>query len=177
MIEQQKRELIDELSHWASERLAFRPTSNEWSALQMVDHLIRTEREILLVTYSNEHQLHRIGLIDHLRTRFLEGLFRSDRKVKVPSTASVVLPGIDVQLPILTAEWLEVRAKLAQNVDRLLAGPHGMALFHHPVGGWMSMQAVLNFLSVHLVHHRFQLQRLRAASVHLQPLDVSPFSQ
>jgi hypothetical protein len=71
-------------------------------------------------------------------------------------------------MSVLTAEWSKVRKTLAHNLERLLAGYSGKAVFRHPVGGWMDMVAVLDFLSVHLVHHGFQLKRLRIASQHLQ---------
>lgn len=167
-MEEQKRALLDELSRWTPERLAFQPRAGEWSALQMLDHLIRTEREILLVVYKNEHQLHEYGIIDRLRNRMLVALFRTKSKVKVPKTASLVLPGELTELPILSAEWHSIRATLAGNIDRLIHDSFGKAMFRHPVAGWMSMQAVLDFLSVHLVHHGFQLDRIRAASAHLQ---------
>jgi len=168
LLEQQKHELLDELRRWTPPRLAFQPAAGEWSVLQMLDHIIRTEREILLAVYSNEHRPHRFGIADRLRNRLLNAVFRSDRKVKVPSSASVVLPGDDIQLSTLSAEWAQVRTTLGQNVDRLVECYSGKALFRHPVGGWMDMPAVLDFLSVHILHHGFQLQRLRVASVHLQ---------
>jgi len=167
-LERQKSELLYEFSGWTPSRLAYRPDDGGWSALQMLDHLIRTEREILLVVYRNEGSFHRFGITDRLRTRLLIALFRTDRKVKVPSSASVVLPGNGLGLSVLTAEWAEVRERLAQNIERLLESYSGSAVFRHPVAGWMDMHAVLEFLSVHLVHHGYQLKRLRIASEHLQ---------
>lgn len=92
-LEQQKHELLAELGSWTPSRLGFQPAAEVWSALEMLDHIIRTEREVLLVVYSNEHQPHRVGITDRIRTRFLQAIFRSDRKVKVPSSAKIVLPG------------------------------------------------------------------------------------
>ena len=167
-IEEQKRAMLDDLGQWTPERLTFQASASEWSALQMLDHLIRTEREILAVVYRNENQLHRYGVADRLRNRLLVALFRSKSRVKVPRSASLVLPGEATELPVLAAEWGVTRATLAQNIDRLFEGSSGKAIFKHPVAGWMSMQAVLDFFSVHLVHHGFQLDRIRAASAHLE---------
>ena len=167
-LEQQKHDLLAELGSWTPSRLVFQPAAEEWSALQMLDHIIRTEREILLVVYSNEHQPHRVGITDRIRTRFLQAIFRSDRKVKVPSSAKIVLPGKAPELAVLRSDWDRVRATLAENVERLTIHSSGKGVFRHPVGGWMDMQAVLDFLSVHLLHHGFQLARLRVASKHLQ---------
>jgi len=167
-IEDQKRELLEELGGWKPERLRFQPGANEWSALQMVDHIMRTEREILLVVYSNEGSNHSVGIVDRLRTRFVHSVFRSKRRVKVPSSARIVLPGSVTDLDVLAKQWNEVRATLAQNIERLVAQPPGRGIFRHPVGGWMDMQTVLEFFSVHMLHHGFQLERLHAASDRLK---------
>ena len=167
-LEQQKHDLLAELGSWTLSRLVFQPAAEEWSALQMLDHIIRTEREILLVVYSNEHQPHRVGITDRIRTRFLQGVFRSDRKVRVPSSAKIVLPRNAPELAVLQSDWGEVRTTLANNVERLTVRSSGQGLFRHPVGGWMDMQGVLDFLSVHILHHGYQLARLRVASEHLQ---------
>lgn len=174
-LERQKHELLTELGSWTPSRLAFQPAAEEWSALQMLDHILRTEREILLVVYRNERQPHRVGITDRIRTRFLQGVFRSDRKVRVPSSAKIVLPGKAPELALLRSDWDEVRATLAQNIERLTVRSSGKGLFKHPVGGWMDVQSVLEFLSVHLLHHGFQLARLRVASEHLQSeLTITP---
>lgn len=166
-LEQQRRDLLDDLNTWTAARLTYRASSGQWSALQMLDHIIRTEREILLVVYKNEGTYRRIGITDHLRTRFLKAVFQTDRKVKVPSSAGIVLPADGSSLPALSAEWADVRSTLARNADRLFASYTGKGIFRHPVGGWMDMQSVLDFFSVHLHHHGFQLERIRVASQHL----------
>ncbi|WP_109484565.1 DinB family protein [Occallatibacter savannae] len=168
-LEEQKHELLRELNRWSPVQLAFHPSANEWSALNMLDHLIRTEREILAVIYRNDGQYHRFGMTDRLKNRLLCALFRTGRKVKVPSSARMVLPAEEAEFSALVAEWDEIRTKLDQNLQRLLQSYTGVAVFRHPVAGWMDMPAVLDFLSVHLVHHGFQLARLRNASRHLDP--------
>jgi hypothetical protein len=168
-LELQKRELLNELTGWPSSRLTYRISSGEWSALQMLDHIVRTEHEILAAVYRNEGSInHRFGLTDRLRNRLLIALFRTDRRVKVPASAALVLPDNEAELPALTAQWSQVRDKLDKNVERLLASYTGRAIFHHPVAGRMDTPAVLDFLSVHLLHHGFQLKRIRNASEHLQ---------
>ena len=164
MLEQQRRELLHELDEWSPLRLAYRPGGRGWSALQVLDHLVRTEREILLVVYQNEGGTFPFRVVDRVRTRLLCALFRTDRKVKVPSSASVVLPAENVDLPMVKLGWEELRKTLAENVERLLASYSGKGVFRHPVAGWMDMPAVLDFFSVHMIHHRFQLTRIRKVS-------------
>lgn len=167
-LEKQKHDLLHDLSTWSAVRLAYRASDDQWSALQMLDHIMRTEREILRVVYQNEGKIRRVGITDRLRTRFLKSIFETDRRVKVPSSASLVLPAGDSSLSALSEEWDDIRATLAGNIDRLLATHSRKAIFRHPVGGWMDMPSVLDFLSVHLHHHAFQLERIRISSEHLQ---------
>jgi hypothetical protein len=40
-------------------------------------------------------------------------------------------------------------------------------IFNHPFGGLMNIGGVLEFFSVHMIHHQYQLLRIATASVHL----------
>jgi hypothetical protein len=126
----------------------------------MLDHVVKTEVEILSAARTGLTRPHRIGIADKLRTLFLQKIFSSDRKVKVPANSRSVLPGSDLHLSTIVARWNDSRAELHNFVARgnveLLRG----GIFRHPVGGWMGMQAILEFFAVHLLHHQYQLRRI-----------------
>ena len=106
---------------------------------------------------------HRIGLTDRLRNRFLNAVFRSKRRVKVPSNASQVLPESNVELETLIKRWAESRLELRRFVQNVPSRQANLGLFQHPVGGWMGMPEIFAFFSVHMVHHSYQLATLRDA--------------
>lgn len=165
-LEEQKRDLLSHIERWPPEKLSYRPTPADWSVLEMLDHIVKTEIEILSVARGGLAKPHRIGLGDKLRTAFLQRIFASDRKVKVPVNAREVLPGSDLQLQEIRDRWNDSRAELNRFVN--LHNPELLSkgIFKHPVGGWMGTEQILEFFSIHLIHHRYQLDRIsRSASL------------
>jgi 2-hydroxychromene-2-carboxylate isomerase len=125
--------------------------------------LVRTEVEILEAARRGLLKPHRIGIADKLRTRFIQAIFRSDRKVKVPSTATRVLPGSNLELPAIVRRWDDSRRELHDLLESGTEAELNKGIFRHPVGGWMGMSEILKFFSVHIIHHKHQLARLRIA--------------
>lgn len=162
-LERQKRDLLAEVGEWSTEKLFHRPSPSEWSVVEMMDHLVKTEIAILAAAREGLRKPHRIGLGDKVRTRFLQRVFMSDRKVKVPASVSQVLPGSDLQWPLLLDRWQKSRWELQQFLKdhdhKLLS----QGIFRHPIGGWMAMPEILNFFSVHLIHHNYQLVKIKNA--------------
>ena len=107
---------------------------------------------------------HRIGIRDRLGNIFLNRVFRSERRVRVPGSASQVLPAADPEMPEVLAAWDETRRDLAVFLSRLEGEQMRQGIFRHPVAGWMTAPGIVAFFSVHITHHRFQLERLSLAS-------------
>lgn len=164
-LDEQKTDLLSQIERWAPEMLSHKPTPADWSVLEMLDHIIKTEIEILSAARTGLANPHRIGISDRLRTRFLEKIFASDRKVKVPPSARQVLPGSDLQLEDLRKRWNESREELNEFVSRGDSRLLRQGIFRHPVGGWMGVTQILRFFSVHLIHHRYQLNRIARSAV------------
>jgi hypothetical protein len=126
----------------------------------MLDHIVKTEVQILSAARIGLTRPHRIGIGDKLRTLFLQKISSSDRKVKVPANSRSVLPGSDLHLSRIVARWNDSRAELHNFVARGSSELLCRGIFRHPVGGWMGMQEILEFFAVHLVHHQYQLRRI-----------------
>ncbi len=167
-LEEQKTDLLLQIERWPLVMLNRRPTPSDWSVLEMLDHIVKSEIAILSSARTGLTNPHRIGLDDKLRTAFLQKVFVSDRKVKVPASASVVLPGSTLQLEAIRERWNNSREELHGFVSRADYELLSKGIFRHPVGGWMGMQQILEFFSVHLTHHGYQVDRI-ARSIALDP--------
>jgi hypothetical protein len=159
-LETQKRNLLCQIEKWPSDKLNRRPSPADWSVLEMLDHIVKTEMAIMSAARLGLERPHRVGLGDKLRTLFLRRVFSSDRRVKVPASASRVLPGSDLYLPEIAERWNSSRAELDGFIARSNSKLLSKGIFRHPVGGWMGMHEILEFFSVHLVHHQYQLKRI-----------------
>lgn len=162
-LQREKAALLDELRGWPPDRLALRPAEGSWSALEVLDHLVLTEREITAAVRAGAGQPKKIGVRDRLGFLMVERVFLTERRVKVPKAVTTVLPGKDLELARISERWDADRGELAhvlEGCSRLTAQD---GVFRHPVAGMMTIGQVLRFFSVHIVHHRFQLARIQAS--------------
>lgn len=84
----------------------------------------------------------------------------------VPKGARAVMPGSTLQLEEIQRRWNDSREELTRFVSWGNSEILCKGIFEHPVGGWMGMEQILNFFSVHLVHHRYRFNRIaRSAGI------------
>jgi hypothetical protein len=60
-------------------------------------------------------------------------------------------------------QWVKNRERLFSLLDSLQPDQLSLGVFRHPVSGWMTMPQALAFLSAHIRHHEYQLDRLKSA--------------
>lgn len=160
LIEDQKTSLVSRVSSWSEESLNFRPSAAEWSALEVFDHLVRTESSILDAARLGLSHPRRIPLYDRLRTSLLMRLFRSQTRVKVPGNVTQILPGSNLNFSDVQSRWGDARRELAAFLEAASAEQLRKGIFKHPVGGWMNSEGILTFFSVHMIHHGYQIERI-----------------
>lgn len=163
-LEQQKADVLASLAEWPAAGLVHRLTATSWCAVEVLDHIVKVEREILAAAERGLASPHPRGMGDRIRGELLDWLFRSDRRVRVPTSVPEVLPAADADLATVRREWDLARRELAAFLGPLTCEQLVPGVFRHPVGGWMSVPQVLRFFWVHTHHHRFQLVRLRASA-------------
>ena len=160
-LESETETLLSKLDGWSQACLSYRPSVTTWSALQVLEHLVKTEEEILVLARKGAQNPHRIGVRDRLGFFSIMRVFQTNRRVKTPSSAAQVLPGLGLALDILRERWQRTRSDFRVFQEQLTPKQARLGLFRHPVIGWMGMQQILDFFWVHIVHHGFQIERLR----------------
>ena len=100
---------------------------------------------------------------DQMGALFIIAVMQSPMRVKVPASASMVLPDVMADTSETAVRWSEVREDMANLLRSLRPEQLRCGLFRHPVSGWMTMRQALAFLSAHLRHHDYQLNRLKSA--------------
>lgn len=163
-LDREKRQCLNAVENWSSEWLIDGDGKDGWSMLQVVDHLIRTERAVRQTSQQTlATSCPKITVAEQLRAVGLLLLFRTPIRVRIPPAANFVQPGSPTNLEALAQEWRKERALLfdflaSQNVSALRR-----TAMRHPVVGAMSLCSALRFLIVHIRHHEFQMVRLRKA--------------
>jgi len=165
-LEAQKKLLLAPLLEWTPVRRSFREEPDAWSATQVVCHLAKTEATALGTARQNIARPYPVEKQDRVNVRFLHRLFSTDRRVKVPEIASHVLPENDPDWDRVLTEWQNTRNELGVFLSATPEALQG-GIFWHPSAGWMDLPSMLGFFAVHMHHHRFQLERIAAASSHI----------
>jgi hypothetical protein len=159
-----RRRLLDEVERLEPERLTARPLPGKWSILEIVEHLMLGDRDVLQGLPNPS------ALVDQrrrLKDRVSYPLVMFVLACRIPAKASPRhFPRGQSSLPDLRRDWDEMQLWLRSYVERLDRGEPARAVFGHPVAGPMTMQQVLHMGKLHLATHTRQIRRLETLTKH-----------
>ena len=162
-LERWKADLVHLLRGWSSDDLARKPSPSAWSALEVLDHLLKTE---IAVRQSCEENLKSranvVTLAERAKSIALLFMMRTPIRIRVPDEASFVLPETPASLESLVARWDAERMELRKWLGTLTENARNIGVMRHPATGWLDINRALEFLFVHLRHHQFQIRRIAA---------------
>ncbi len=163
-LERKKADLLRLLHGWPAVDLARQPSPGSWTALEVLDHLLKTE---MAVRHSCERNLKSranvVTVAEKAKAIAFLLMLRTPVRVKVPEEASFVLPEAPASLEFLMTSWDAERLKLGGLLGTTAQNAGNVGVMRHPATGWLGMDHALAFLSVHLRHHQYQLRRIAAA--------------
>jgi hypothetical protein len=162
-LESQKTLLLRRLAGWPPAQLSFRPEPSAWCALDVLSHLVNVESNISKAIRSHLPDGVPVSIKDKAGAVLVNSVMRSPIRVKVPPTAKAALPKPVESLEEVSAEWLLVREEWQRLLGSLPAQADRRGFFRHPVAGWMSVPTTIDFLSAHLQHHGYQIDRLECS--------------
>ena len=156
-----RRELLERLGGWSQEELATQPADGGWTALEVMDHLIRSEESIMRAMVAGAAAPCRIPAADRVKGALLTRMFLTPARVQVPARVSHILPRDVGSMEELAARWDAVEREMEGRLELWESVPGKLGIFRHPVAGWMSASGALSFLNAHIVHHGFQVDRIQ----------------
>ena len=156
-LDSDRRALLAELERLPTEILEKKPNSDTWSILEIVEHMILAERNILCglppIDQLSERQ-------PDLRGRMIYpivmAILRFRIPVKVPSRA--MLPRGESSLLELRSSWDTNVSWLRGYIDGLGPEEHRRAVFAHPVTGPIDTIQCLRMARYHFNTHRQQIR-------------------
>ena len=159
-MDRRKEALLGVVSALSPERLALRPPTGGWNALDVVQHLVLVEESVL--GYARKKALGAPQPVP-LRDRAKLGLFLAVLLSPVRFGAPVpqVVPSATIPLEESARRWADARAALRAFLDALPEERLGSLFFRHPIAGALDVAGTLRFLDAHVVHHETQVARLR----------------
>ena len=157
-LERQREAVLASLAGQDDAQLRFRPAPDAWSSRDVVEHLVIVEE---LVGSRAGSASGATGWRGRMALQVMRAASTLRARVRAPLPA--LLPTSDDPLPQLAERWSQARARLHAHLVTLDAAGLVRPLLRHPVAGPLSAPQGLDFLSLHLTHHRRQLQRIRSS--------------
>ena len=156
----QAAEALGERAHQA-------PGPGQWSAAQVVQHLLVAETGISHYIDKKVHVAADMGIASYghfLRSRLLRLLLRAPfLRFRVPAPLAAATPAAVPPLLHLRAEWAAVRRRLERTLDEYPPALLNRAIFRHPRSGMLTLPQTLDFLLDHVLHHQKQVARIANA--------------
>lgn len=154
----QRRALLDELAALPAETLQARARPDQWSILEIVEHLVLAERYVLAgMPPPAELVARRRSLKNRCIYPIVLFVLRFRIPVKVP--ARRMLPTGQASLAEVRTAWDENLRWLRAYVEGLVPGGGSSAVFVHPVAGPITLIQALRMDRLHFATHLRQIRR------------------
>lgn len=151
------------------------PAAGQWSAVQVVHHLLSIEDTITQYVQKKMHSeelLPKVGLLTRLRVQFVRLMLRlPGLKFKAPrGVATLTDTGEVPTLPEMRQTWEASRRQLERLLNEFPSRQLNRAVFPHPRSGRITIYQIMEHLVDHLLHHQQQMERITKA---LQPASAA----
>ena len=158
------------------ERASTPPGPGQWSAVQVVHHLLVAETGIIQYIdkrLAQTEDLEEAGVGTFLRASLLRVLLRLPfLRFAAPAKLKGLTPDKVPPLSSLRAEWESVRRRLERTLNEYPSKLLNRAIFKHPRSGMLNIYQTLDFMVDHVLHHQRQISRIAHAVATLPPAVV-----
>ena len=162
-LEQARTATESQLAKLAPAQVAFRLHDAAWTVAEVLDHVVRVERQVLEGARKPgvQRTVWRPRRLRRLLTWLVFGL---GVRIRVPERVRHVTPERGADLDAARARWGEVRSEWREFLSTVSPGQLGQLAIKHPLAGPFTYRDVLKFLEWHLRHHRRQIGRITQAA-------------
>ena len=155
--------LLQNLSALPPETLSKNLGPDRWSLLQVIEHLVKAERSVLMNLPDPSLLVHRPrGIRAQLGYLVVIWVLKWGLPVPVPEPA-MIPDGHQSNLSVLRVEWDRNTNWLKHYLDNLTPSSAMRAVFRHPVTGPLTPDRALRLAHLHLGTHVRQIDRIRRA--------------
>ena len=158
--EVRRQALLDELARDDPSVLRLRPGGSKWSVLEIVEHLVLAERDVLQgLPESGRLIQHPPGLKSRIRYWVVLLVLRLRVPVKVPSP--LMSPKAQGTLEDWRIQWDRNQEWLRSYLSSLTGHDIHRAVFAHPVAGPLDVVQTVRMLEAHFATHERQIHALK----------------
>ena len=156
-----RRALLEDLANLNEDQLKKKPGPSEWSILQIVQHMVLAEREVMQYLPEPEELIHRKrGL--RARIFYVVVLLILRWNIRVPVPSKRMVPDGNTSLSELRQQWDENLRWFRGYLDSLGPGDLKRAVFSHPVAGPLTGPQAGTLAQYHFEAHLRQIKKVKA---------------
>jgi hypothetical protein len=160
--DRKRNALLDDLERLNDDQLRRKPGPDNWSLLEIVQHMVLSEREVLQgLPESKELTARERGLRARLSYAVVLAVLRWNIPVPVPSDGMV--PDGNTSLSELHHQWDENLGWLRDYLDTLRPEDLQRAVFRHPIAGPMTVGQTIHMAKLHFDVHLRQIRKLKSS--------------
>jgi hypothetical protein len=159
--DRQRSALLDDLQRLNDDQLRRKSGPDNWSLLEIIQHLVLSEREVLQgLPDSKKLTARKRGLRARLSYPLVLAVLRWNIPAPVPSDGMV--PDGNTSLSELQQRWDENLSWLREYLDTL--GPEDLprAVFRHPIVGPMTVVQTIHLAKLHFDVHLRQIRKVKS---------------
>lgn len=153
--------LLKDLESYSNEKLNHKPEENEWSVLQVIQHMLTVERLSTMYVkkkLSFNPTLKNTNISTQLRLLLLKSYNYLPIKLKAPKNVGDNLPEFST-LAETAEKWQATRQELRDFFATLSDEIFQKEVYKHPISGRMSLVHMLEFFEGHFDRHLKQIKR------------------
>ena len=161
MYDRTRRALLDDLAVLHDNQIRRKPSPSEWSILQIVQHLVLAERDVMQYLPEPKELIHRERAL-RARIFYVLVLFILRWNIRVPVPSKGMVPDGNTSLSELHQQWDENMNWFRGYVDSL--GPEDLkrAVFSHPIAGPLTGPQAGTLAQYHFEAHLRQIKKVKA---------------
>jgi hypothetical protein len=153
---------LDSLRRLNDDQLRKKPGPDNWSLLEIVQHLVLSEREVLQdLPEPKELTARKRGFRARLAYAMVLAVLRWNIPAPVPSDAMV--PDGNTSLSEMHHQWDENLGWLRAYLDSIGAEDLQDAVFNHPIVGPMTVAQTIHLAKLHFDVHLRQIKKLNSS--------------
>ncbi len=162
-IEQLKAAILSEFHQLSIQQLNFKPRTQKWSLLQVIEHLMLAETAS--VNYVNKKILDPSKLEDYsLKATFRFWLLQFFLKapfIRIKRRPTQVTPTLEPDFDDVKLRWKIARKALRKFMDNYDDATLKKLIYKHPFSGRLNCLQMMLFFKMHINHHKKQIDRIK----------------
>ena len=159
--DQHRNTLLDDLERLNDEQLRRKPGPDNWSLLEIVQHLVLSQREVLQdLPELKDLTARKRGFRARLSYAMVLAVLRWNIPAPVPSDGMV--PDGNTSLSEMHLQWDENLSWLREYLDTLRPEDLRRAVFRHPIAGPMTVGQTIHLALLHFAVHLRQIKKVKS---------------